>query len=173
MLLERISLGGMAEVFKAVEYGVEGFERIVAVKRILPHVAEDEQFIAMFKDEAHIAVQLTHSNIAQIYSLGSEQDNFYIALEYVAGRDVRTLFEHGRRSGAPMPMGQACYIVMQVCEGLDYAHNKRDKYGRSLNIIHRDVSPPNILVSYEGEVKLIDFGVAKAAGRVSKTKGAS
>lgn len=170
LLLERISLGGMAEVFKAVEFGVEGFERTVAVKRILPHVAEDEQFIAMFKDEAHIAVQLTHSNIAQIYNLGSERDNFYIALEYVAGRDLRTLFEHGRRSETPMPIGQACYTVMQVCEGLDYAHNKRDKYGQSLNIIHRDVSPPNVLVSYEGEVKLIDFGVAKAAGRVSKTQ---
>ncbi len=170
ILLERISLGGMAEVFKAVEFGVEGFERTVAVKRILPHVAEDEEFITMFKDEAKIAVQLTHSNIAQIYNLGHENDSFYIALEYIAGRDVRTIFERMRSAKQLMPVDMCCYCVMQVCEGLDYAHNKKDKYGRSLNIIHRDVSPPNIIVSYEGEVKLIDFGVAKAAGRVSKTQ---
>jgi serine/threonine-protein kinase len=169
-LLERISLGGMAEVFKAVEFGVDGFERTVAVKRILPHVAEDEEFIAMFKDEARIAVQLTHSNIAQIYNLGHEHDSFYIALEYVAGKDVRSIFERGRSQGQVMPIAQACFIVMRVCEGLDYAHNKKDKYGRHLNIIHRDVSPPNILVSYEGQVKLIDFGVAKAAGRASNTQ---
>jgi serine/threonine-protein kinase len=169
-LLERISLGGMAEVFKAVEFGVDGFERTVAVKRILPHVAEDEEFIAMFKDEARIAVQLTHSNIAQIYNLGHEHDSFYIALEYVAGKDLRSIFERCRSQGTVMPIAQACFVVMRVCEGLDYAHNKKDKYGRHLNIIHRDVSPPNVLVSYEGQVKLIDFGVAKAAGRASNTQ---
>lgn len=160
----------MAEVFKAIEFGVEGFERSVAVKRILPHVAEDEDFIAMFKDEANIAVQLQHGNIAQIFSLGHEDESFYIALEYVSGRDLRTLFERSRKAGKPMPFEQTCFIIMKVCEGLDYAHNKTDKYGRPLNIIHRDVSPPNILVSYEGEVKLCDFGVAKAAGRVSQTQ---
>jgi len=170
MLLERISVGGMAEVWKAKEFGVEGFERTVAVKKILPHVAEDEEFIAMFKDEAKIAVQLSHGNIAQIYNLGAEQDSFYIALEYVAGKDLRAIFQRCQEHSKPMPAAQACFIVMKICEGLDYAHNKKDKYGRDLNIVHRDVSPPNILVSYEGEVKLIDFGVAKAAGRVSKTQ---
>ncbi|TPV93097.1 MAG: PEGA domain-containing protein [Myxococcales bacterium FL481] len=170
LLLERISLGGMAEVFKAKEFGVDGFERIVAVKRILPHVAEDEEFIGMFKDEARIAVQLTHSNIAQIYSLGHEDDSFYIALEYVAGKDLRTIFENVRRENEALSPAQACFIVMKVCEGLDYAHNKKDRFGNALNLIHRDVSPPNILVSYEGEVKLIDFGVVKAAGRSSNTK---
>ena len=169
-LLERVSVGGMAEVYKAKEYGVEGFERTVAVKRILPHVAEDEEFIAMFKDEAKIAVQLSHGNIAQIYNLGNHEDSFYIALEYVAGRDLRTIFQREQQQRQHMPVAQACYIIMKVCEGLDYAHNKKDKYGRELNIVHRDVSPPNILVSYEGEVKLIDFGVAKAAGRASKTQ---
>ncbi|MFO0633766.1 MAG: serine/threonine-protein kinase [Nannocystaceae bacterium] len=170
LLLERISVGGMAEVYKAKEYGVEGFERTVAVKRILPHVAEDDEFIAMFKDEAKIAVQLNHGNIAQIYNLGNEQDSFYIALEYINGRDLRAIFQKCQQQARPMPVAQACYVIMKICEGLDYAHNKKDKYNRELNIVHRDVSPPNILVSFEGEVKLIDFGVAKAAGRASRTQ---
>jgi serine/threonine-protein kinase len=170
LLLERISVGGMAEVYKAKEYGVEGFERTVAVKRILPHVAEDDEFIAMFKDEAMIAVQLNHGNIAQIYNLGNEQDSFYIALEYVNGRDLRAIFQKCQQQSRPMPVAQACYVIMKICEGLDYAHNKKDKYNRELHIVHRDVSPPNILVSFEGEVKLIDFGVAKAAGRASRTQ---
>ncbi|MGH1343242.1 MAG: protein kinase domain-containing protein [Nannocystales bacterium] len=170
LLLERVSVGGMAEVYKAKEYGVDGFERTVAVKRILPHVAEDDEFIAMFKDEAKIAVQLAHGNIAQIYNLGNENESFYIALEYIAGRDLRAIFQKGQQAGKPMPVPQVCYVIMKICEGLDYAHNKKDKYQRPLSIIHRDVSPPNILVSYEGEVKLIDFGVAKAAGRASRTQ---
>ena len=169
-LIERISVGGMAEVYKATEHGVEGFERTVAVKRILPHIAEDDEFITMFKDEAKIAGQLQHGNIAQIYNLGQQGDSFYIALEYVAGKDLRNIFTRCQQQGRAMPIAQACFIVMKVGEGLDYAHNKRDKHGRHLNIVHRDVSPPNILVSYEGEVKLIDFGVAKAAGRVSRTQ---
>jgi len=170
LLLERVSVGGMAEVYKAKEYGVDGFERTVAVKRILPHVAEDDEFIAMFKDEAKIAVQLAHGNIAQIYNLGNENESFYIALEYIPGRDLRAIFQKGQQAGKPMPVPQVCYVIMKICEGLDYAHNKKDKYQRPLSIIHRDVSPPNILVSYEGEVKLIDFGVAKAAGRASRTQ---
>lgn len=170
LLLERVSLGGMAEVFKAIEFGVDGFERLVAVKRILPHVAEDEEFITMFKDEARIAVQLQHGNIAQIYSLGHEADSFYIALEYVAGQDLRTVFERCRKQGSTIPVPHCCFIMTRVCEGLDYAHNKKSAQGEPLNIIHRDVSPPNVLVSYEGAVKLCDFGVAKAAGRVSQTQ---
>ncbi|WP_146157662.1 serine/threonine protein kinase, partial [Enhygromyxa salina] len=169
-ILGRIALGGMAEVYKAVSRGVEGFEKVVAIKRILPHVAEDEEFITMFKDEARIAAQLQHSNIAQIYELKSEGETFYIVLEYVPGKDLRALFEHGRGIKRPMPLAQACYVIMQVCEGLEYAHNKKDRHGRPLGLIHRDVSPPNVLVSYEGEVKLIDFGVAKAAGRASQTQ---
>jgi len=169
-ILGRIALGGMAEVYKAVSRGVEGFEKVVAIKRILPHVAEDEEFITMFKDEARIAAQLQHSNIAQIYELKSEGETFYIVLEYVPGRDLRSIFEHGRAIKRPMPLAQACYVIMQVCEGLEYAHNKKDRHGRPLGLIHRDVSPPNVLVSYEGEVKLIDFGVAKAAGRASQTQ---
>jgi len=169
-LLDRINVGGMAEVFKAKTVGVEGFERIVALKRILPSIAEDEEFITMFIDEAKIAVQLQHANIAQIFDLGKVDDSYFIALEYVYGRDLRGIFDELHRSNQVMPMPQVCYLVMQLCEGLDYAHNKRDAQGRELNLVHRDVSPQNVLVGYEGEVKLIDFGIAKAAGKASKTQ---
>ncbi|RMH45023.1 MAG: PEGA domain-containing protein [Deltaproteobacteria bacterium] len=169
-LLERINVGGMAEVFRAKAYGVEGFERLVAVKRILPNIAEDREFITMFVDEAKIAVQLNHANIAQIFDLGVVDGSYYIALEHVHGRDLRAIFDRCRQANEPMPIAQACFIIMKVCEGLDYAHNKRDQSGRELHLVHRDVSPQNILVSFEGEVKLIDFGIAKAAGKGSKTQ---
>ena len=169
-LLERINVGGMAEVFKAKTVGVEGFERVVALKRILPSIAEDEEFITMFIDEAKIAVQLQHANIAQIFDLGKVDDSYFIALEYVNGRDLRGIFDDVRKMGQIMPMPQVCYLIMQLCEGLDYAHNKRDVQGRELNLVHRDVSPQNVLIGYDGEVKLIDFGIAKAAGKASKTQ---
>ena len=169
-LLERINVGGMAEVFKAKAFGVEGFERLVAVKRILPSVAQDEEFIRMFIDEAKIAVQLNHANIAQIFDLGMADGAYYIALEYVPGKDLRTLFENARKTRRPLTVAQACYSIIKICEGLDYAHNKRDGHGRELHIVHRDVSPQNVLISEEGEVKVIDFGIAKAAGRASRTK---
>ena len=169
-LLERINVGGMAEVFKAKTFGVEGFERLLAVKRILPNIAEDEEFIAMFIDEAKIAVQLQHANIAQIFDLGKVEDSFFIALEHVSGKDLRSIFDRLRGKGEVMSVQQACYVMMQVCEGLDYAHNKRDAQGRELHLVHRDISPQNVLIGYEGEVKLIDFGIAKAAGKASKTQ---
>ena len=169
-LLERINVGGMAEVFKAKAFGVEGFERLLAVKRILPNIAEDEEFITMFIDEAKIAVQLNHANIAQIFDLGKVDDSYFIALEFIHGKDLRGIFDRCRASGENMPIAQACFVIMKVCEGLDYAHNKRDATGRELGLVHRDVSPQNVLISYEGEVKLIDFGIAKAAGKASKTQ---
>src|SRR3954468_11819144 len=169
-LLERINVGGMAEVFKAKAFGVEGFERLVAVKRILPNIAEDEEFITMFIDEAKIAVQLQHANIAQIFDLGKVDDSYFIALEYVNGRDLRSIFDRMRSRGEALPIALACHVMMQVCEGLDYAHNKRDGQGRELHLIHRDISPQNVLIGYDGEVKLIDFGIAKAAGKASTTK---
>jgi serine/threonine protein kinase len=169
-LLERINVGGMAEVFKAKATGVEGFERMVAVKRILPSIAEDEEFITMFIDEAKIAVQLTHANVAQIFDLGKVDDSYFIALEYVHGKDLRAIFNRARARGEQLPIPMACYVIMKQCEGLDYAHNKRDAGGQFLNLVHRDVSPQNILVSYEGEVKIIDFGIAKAAGKAGRTQ---
>ena len=169
-LLERINVGGMAEVFRAKAFGVEGFERLVAVKRILPNIAEDKEFIRMFIEEAKLAVQLNHANIAQIFDLGVVDGAYYIALEHIHGRDLRGMFDRCRQLGEPMPVAQACFVVMKLCEGLDYAHNKRDQSGRELHLVHRDVSPQNVLVSFEGEVKVIDFGIAKAAGKGSKTQ---
>src|SRR3954467_11322421 len=160
----------MAEVFKAKAFGGEGFERLVAVKRILPNIAEDEEFITMFIDEAKIAVQLQHANIAQIFDLGKVEDSYFIALEYVHGKDLRAVSDHLKKLGERMPTPQACFVIMQICEGLDYAHNKRDAQGRALNLVHRDVSPQNILLGYEGELKIVDFGIAKAAGKASKTQ---
>jgi serine/threonine protein kinase len=173
-LLDRVNIGGMAEVFKAKAFGVEGFERLLAVKRILPNIAEDEEFITMFIDEAKIAVQLNHANICQIFDLGKVDDSYFIALEFVHGKDLRAIFDRCKQrpvdGSAAMPVAQACFIIMKACEGLDYAHNKRDAQGRELHLVHRDVSPQNVLISYEGEVKLIDFGIAKAAGKASKTQ---
>src|SRR6185369_6175956 len=173
-LLERVNVGGMAEVFKAKAFGVEGFERLLAVKRILPNIAEDEEFITMFIDEAKIAVQLNHANICQIFDLGKVDDSYFIALEFVHGKDLRAIFDRCKQKpldGSPaMPIAQACFIIMKTCEGLDYAHNKKDANGSELHLVHRDVSPQNVLISYEGEVKLIDFGIAKAAGKASKTQ---
>ena len=169
-LLDRINTGGMAEVFRAKAFGVEGFERLVAVKRILPTIAEDVDFITMFIDEAKIAVQLNHANIAQIFDLGKVGESYFIALEYVHGRDLRALYDLCVKLGEPMPIAMACYVIMKVCEGLDYAHNKRDASGRDLELVHRDVSPQNILISFDGEVKLIDFGIAKAAGKAGRTQ---
>src|SRR5262249_30284199 len=134
-LLERINVGGMAEVFKAKTFGVEGFERLLAVKRILPIIGEDKDFIEMFIDEAKIAVQLNHANIAQIFDLGRVDGAYFIALEFVFGKDLRAIFDHCRQRGEIMPFLQSCYIMMRVCEGLDYAHNKRDAAGRELNLV--------------------------------------
>lgn len=169
-LLEKLNTGGMAEVYKAKTFGVEGFERIVAVKKILPSIAEDKEFISMFIDEAKIAGQLTHANIAQIFDLGNINDEYYIALEYVPGHDLRVIFDRCVRTGRKLDIGMVCFVVSKICEGLDYAHNKKDANGEPMNIIHRDISPQNILLSYDGECKLIDFGIAKATNKSSATQ---
>src|SRR5207253_6415658 len=169
-LLERIAVGGMAEVYAAKSFGVEGFERILAIKKILPTLGEDPEFVSMFVDEARIAVQLSHANIVQVLELGKHDETLYIAMEYVADRDVRQLAERYRRQGLPMPTPQACAIVARACEALDHAHRKCDASGKPLGIVHRDVSPQNVLVSFAGDVKLIDFGIAKAETRLQRTQ---
>lgn len=163
ILLERISVGGMAEVFKAKTFGVEGFTRAVAIKRILPHLAEDPRFVEMFINEAKVAVQLNHANIAQVYELGRCDDDHYIAMEYISGKDLLSLAQYVKRSGDRLPFHLAAYIGSRVAEGLGYAHRKTGPDGRPLGIVHRDISPQNVLIAYEGAVKLIDFGIAKAA----------
>jgi serine/threonine protein kinase len=169
LLLDRISVGGMAEVFKAKSYGVEGFEKIIAIKRILPTMGEDRDFIKMFIDEAKIAGQLAHANICQIFELGRIDGSHFIAMEYIWGKDLLQIQNRLRKTKQAMPINMACFVIAKVLEGLDYAHRKRDPLGRPLEIVHRDCSPQNVLVSYEGEVKVIDFGIAKATSRNSRT----
>jgi serine/threonine protein kinase len=170
LLLDRINIGGMAEVWRGKQFGASGFERLVAIKRILPNIAEDEEFISMFIDEAKISVQLTHANIASIYELGHISSSYFISMEYIPGKDMRAIFDRCRKKGEPAPVPLVAFCVSKMCEGLDYAHRKKDGMGRDMNIVHRDISPQNVLISYEGEVKVIDFGIAKAAGKATKTQ---
>ncbi|ATB27902.1 serine/threonine-protein kinase [Melittangium boletus] len=170
LLLDRINIGGMAEVWRGKMFGAGGFERLVAIKRILPNIAEDDEFISMFIDEAKISVQLNHANVAKIEELGQIANNYFIAMEYIPGKDMRAIFDRGRKKSEPAPVPLVAYMVSKMCEGLDYAHRKKDGMGRDLNIVHRDISPQNVLISFEGEVKVIDFGIAKAAGKATKTQ---
>jgi TonB family protein len=159
----------MADVFKARMSGEEGFEKIVAIKRILPHLATNEGFITMFVDEAKLAAQLTHNNIIHIYELGKVDAWHYIAMEYVDGKDLRSILKMGRDRAYPLPVELALFVTARIASALDYAHRRMAPDGRELNLVHRDVSPQNILISWEGDIKLCDFGVAKAATKVSTT----
>ncbi len=172
LLLERLAMGGMAEVFLARD---TRDDRLCAIKRILPTVAADDEFIAMFIDEAKIAGQLNHQNIARIIEIGKIDGSYFIAMEYVSGHDARALWDRVRDDppadgGRGLPIGLTSYIVRKLSEGLDYAHKRRDARGRPLGIIHRDISPQNVLISYDGDLKIIDFGIAKAADRLVKTQ---
>jgi len=169
LLLDRVAVGGMAEVFLAKTFGVQGFERLVAVKRILSSMADDQSFIEMFVDEAKIVGHLSHANIAGIYELGKVGNSHYIAMEFVWGKDLLQVMNRHRLFGQRIPANRAAFIGAKMCDALDYAHNKRDARGRPLELIHRDVSPQNVLVSFDGNVKLIDFGIAKAQSRTTKT----
>ncbi len=170
LLLERIGVGGMAEVFKAKTFGAEGFERLVAIKRILPHLVEDEDFVKMFIDEAKIAVRLQHPNIVAIHDLGRAEGTLYIAMEFVPGRDLRAIYDYELAQKGATPVGIACHVVMKTCEALHHAHFATGPRGEPLQVIHRDVSPQNVLVSFDGEVKVADFGLAKARGRMVQTQ---
>jgi len=172
-LLERVAVGGMAEVFRAKRTGVEGFEKVVAVKRILSHLSDNKEFVDMFIDEAKMVAGLAHPNVAQIFDLGKHEKNYWIAMEYVHGRDLRTIMRRAREHGLRIPLDISTYVVSKVCAALEYAHRKKDDKGQPMLIVHRDISPQNILISFEGDVKLTDFGIAKAASKASTTdKGA-
>src|SRR5687768_16231380 len=166
-LLDLLARGGMAEVYRAKSHGVEGFEKVLVIKRILPELGENPQFVEMFINEAKIAVTLSHANIVQVFDLGRADESYFIAMEYVAGYDLATVLARGHRLGRPIPQELAVYVVSELAKGLDYAHRRRDAQLRPLNIVHRDVSPQNVLISFESEVKLTDFGIAKAALAVS------
>jgi serine/threonine protein kinase len=168
-LLEKIAVGGMAELFKARQRGVHNFEKIVAIKRILPHLSDNDEFVRMFIDEAKLAAQLTHPNIVQIFDLGKAGGFYYIAMEYVDGKDLRSLLRKVREYRSPFPEAVAAFVTMKVAMALDYAHRKRGMNDKELKLVHRDVSPQNVLISSEGAVKLVDFGIAKAATKSTQT----
>jgi serine/threonine protein kinase len=169
-LLERIAVGGMAEIFKAKQVGVRGFEKIVVVKRILQHLSEDPEFVEMFEDEAKLAAQLNQANIVQIYELGEVDENLYITMEFIEGKNLRDVTRAASGKGIHLSIEQSVFIVSEILKGLEYAHRKPDSQGDPLHLIHRDISPQNVIVSYEGEVKIVDFGIAKAASKISKTE---
>jgi len=163
-LFERIGRGGMAEVYKGRIQGPAGFERVFVVKRILPHLSDDQSFIKMFVEEAKLSARLNHPNIVHIFELGAVEGEYFISMEYIRGHDLsETMRAIWKALGPPRPELVA-YIGREACRGLAYAHNLTDENGRPLGMIHRDVSPSNVMLSYEGAVKMLDFGIAKALG---------
>ena len=157
-----MAIGGMAEVFNAVILGIHGFEMPLVVKRILPHLSENQRFVDMFVIEAKIYVALQHQNIVQIYDFHKFQGQYFIALEFVEGRDLKTLMVRCKEHNRSLPTALSLFIAHQICHGLEYAHTRTDDQGETLGLVHRDLSPANILLSYTGEVKIADFGIAKA-----------
>jgi len=172
-VLDRLAAGGMAEIFLGRYIGEKEFERLVAIKRILPHLAGERSFVEMFIDEARICSMLSHAGIAQVFDFGKTGSTHYLAMEYIQGIDFRIIYSYLSQRGRPAESALAAYLVAQVCGALEYAHAKTDQSGKPLGIIHRDVSPSNVLVSFEGQVKLIDFGIARAAERLHETMAGS
>ncbi len=171
-LLRRLALGGMAELFLALQRSVAGFEKLVVVKRVLPELATDEAFVAMLLQEARIAATLTHPNIAQVYDVGHAEGRSFIAMEHVHGEDLRSIVRQMKKKEVrSFPLEHTLAIVLGCCKGLAYAHDQRDLDGNELGIVHRDVSPQNVLVTFTGDVKLVDFGIAKAATGVEEKPG--
>jgi serine/threonine protein kinase len=168
-LLARVGLGGMAEIWLARQKGVQRFERVVVIKRILDSLANDESFVEMFLDEGRVAAQLSHPNIVQIFDLGEAEGAYYMVMEYLHGEDLAIVARAAKGKGEPIPLPYAMTLIARACEGLAHAHSRRSALGETLNIIHRDVSPQNIFVTYDGQVKLLDFGIAKALNRTSST----
>jgi serine/threonine protein kinase len=169
-LLKKLATGGMAEVWLARQAGIEGFAKNVVIKRILPHLAEDREFLEMFKNEALIAANFNHPNIAQVYEFGEANGTYFIAMEYIHGEDLGRVMRKAWTAGQWIARPLAIRIVASACEGLYYAHTRLDGNGRPLKVVHRDISPQNILISFDGSVKLVDFGIAKAADQVGLTK---
>jgi len=165
-IIEKIDAGGMAEIYRGEAVSLEGFARQVAIKRILPSMCTDPKFVAMFLDEARLSMQLTHANIVQIFDIGKADDTYFVVMELIDGLNLRRLLQRSVDRDDKITVALACYITIEVAKALSYAHERRDSDGKSLGIVHRDVSPPNVLLSNRGEIKLTDFGLAKAASHV-------
>ncbi len=162
-LIDRIAVGGMAEVFRARTYGEGGFEKELVLKRILPHLTDNADFVQMFVEEAKLTVSLQHPNIVQVYDFGKTLKHYFLAMEGIYGKDVKSLQNKLDDTGQALPLKFVAYVIHEVATGLNHAHEKLDEDGEPQGVVHRDVSPSNILISYDGQVKLVDFGIAKAS----------
>lgn len=169
-LLRRLGRGGMAEVFLAKQKGLEGFQKLVVIKRILPHRAQDGEFVTMFLDEARTAADLRHPNVVNVFDINRDLGTYYMAMEFLHGSDVRGIMKRSAKKRAWIPTEHVVEMVMGAAAGLHYAHQKRGLDGRPLNIVHRDISPQNIIVGFTGETKIVDFGIAKAASQQVETE---
>jgi len=163
LLLEKVAAGGMAEIYLAKSSAANGLNKFFAIKRILPQFSNNEDFVSMFKEEAKVCINLNHSNVVSIFDFGIENSQFYLVMDYVEGRNLRQIINELKKSNKSFSIDQALYLVKEAAAGLDHAHRCVDAAtGKPLNITHRDMSPQNVMVSYEGEIKVIDFGIAKA-----------
>ena len=169
-ILRQIAQGGMAEIYLATAVGIEGFEKLCVLKRILPMLASNHEFVEMFLDEARIAGSLLHSNIAQVFDIGSDAGNYYFVMEFLRGEDVRHILMRSIDRHEPIPYEHIVSIITGVCSGLHYAHEMRGRDGKELSIVHRDISPQNVFVTHDGNVKLCDFGIAKSAAQLTETR---
>lgn len=168
--LFKLDSGGMAEVYVAEAESMAGFKKKVAIKRILPGLLKDERFVRMFLDEARLSLRLNHANIVSVFDIGKSQSSYFIVMEYVDGTNLKYILQYMSRRRSPVPVHLTVWILNEILKGLDYAHSLRDpEVGRNLGLVHRDISPPNILISWNGEVKLTDFGLAKASTQLEST----
>jgi serine/threonine protein kinase len=168
-IIRKLDAGGMAEVYHAEQESLEGFRKTVAVKKVLPHLVQNEKFLRMFLDEARLSLRMSHANVVQVFDIGQAGGSYYVIMEFVDGVNLKGITEFMRARGTLLPIEQAVFIMVETCKGLQYAHTLADSNGKPLGIVHRDVSPPNILISKQGEVKLVDFGLAKAADQLEHT----
>jgi eukaryotic-like serine/threonine-protein kinase len=169
-ITERVAAGGMAEVFRGVAESMRGFKKNVAIKRILPALTKNKKFVAMFLDEARLSLSLQHANIVQVFDIGHTEDTYFIVMEFVDGVDLKAILDWRRRISKRVPVAHSLYVIMEICKGISYAHELTNQENDApLGIVHRDISPPNVLMSKQGEVKVVDFGLAKATSQVEVT----
>jgi eukaryotic-like serine/threonine-protein kinase len=169
-VIEKLATGGMAEVFRAESAGLEGFKKQVAIKRVLPHLSQKKKFISMFLDEARLSAHLSHSNCVQVFDIGVGDNAYFIVMEFVDGADLKAILEALKKQGRTVAIEEAVFIAIKICEGLSYAHELVDSDGRPFTVVHRDMSPPNVLITKYGEIKIVDFGLAKASSQLEKSE---